>query len=683
MGDMLRHDIRTPEALRGHPEARTVVTDAELLTCIRSLAGNYRWSWHTPTRQLFVKADPAGMHAARNSPWAWLRRVGEGGAVDAFRKAELESAVVVESLALRTELDRPFAETAPKVAYFCFEFGIHETLPIYAGGLGILAGDHLKACSDAGVDCVAFGLFYPEGYLAQGLDAQGRQVADIAAIDRADQPMRKLPEGVVVGMPGGAVHADVYELRVGRTRLYLLDTDNERNTDPALRALCRRLYGGDPTVRIRQEILLGIGGIRLLQRLGLGDRVLHLNEGHCAFALAEAVRLEEVRSKDRAAAVASVRARSVFTTHTPVPAGHDRFDAVLASEHLTAAFGGESEFVDFVQRHGFESGTSPGSVCMTVLALELTGRCNGVSAIHGRVSREMWHRPIGHVTNGVHVPTWVAPQVVALTSNSSLAEVGAVRLQLRRRLVRHVRERLLAMPAQNRTGNPDLLGDECLTIGFARRFAPYKRATLLLGAVERLAKLLTDSARPMQILYAGKAHPADKNGQELIRLVIEAVRDPRFGGRVHFVPDYDMEMGRLLVQGCDIWLNTPRRPLEASGTSGQKAGMNGCLNVSVPDGWWPESYDGHNGWVIGADVGEVDAATQDAKDLHSMLDVLEKEVIPTFYGGEQPGRGDGWLSRVRRSMETVTLAFSAERMIGDYTRDYYLPAYKTIAAPQK
>ena len=650
------------------------MTDAELLTCIRTLASNTRWTWHTPTRELFERADPAGLHTSRGNPWAWLRRVGDAGAAEAFRKHELEGALVVESLGLRAELER--TTNGPHVAYFCMEYGIHESLPIYAGGLGILAGDHLKACSDSQIDLVAFGFLYAEGYLSQAVDAHGRQVADAAPLDRADHPLRKLPDSLTVGMPGGVVHADVYELRVGRSRLFLLDTDVDRNSDPALRALCRRLYGGDHMTRIRQELLLGIGGMRLIQRLGLGQRLLHLNEGHCAFALAEAVRVEALRTKNRDQAVANVRARSLFTTHTPVPAGHDRFDPVLAAEHLSAAFGDDSSFVDFVQHQSFESGTSPGSVCMTVLALNLAGRCNGVSAIHGRVSREMWHRPIGHITNGVHVPTWVAPELQARPLPEDL---GATRLRLRRRLVTFVRQRLLRMPAQARTGHPDKLRDDVLTIGFARRFAPYKRATLLLEAKTALERIAQNTTQPVQFLYAGKAHPADKAGQELIRQVIDSVKDPRFNGALHFIPDYDMEVGRLLVQGCDVWLNNPRRPLEASGTSGQKAGMNGCLNVSVPDGWWPESYDGENGWVIGPDVGEVDAASQDEGDLESLLELLESEVIPMFYEGEEPGRSDRWLHRVRRSIETVTRDFSAERMVEDYRREHYAPSWTAIS----
>lgn len=647
------------------------MTDAELLTCIRTLASNYRWSWHSPTQQLFERADPAGLYTARGNPWAWLRRLGEAGAVDAFRRAELESSAAAEAEALQAELARP--AQGPKLAYFCMEFGVHETLPIYAGGLGILAGDHLKACSDAGIDCVAFGFLYGEGYLTQGIDAQGRQLADAALLDRADHPMRKLPEVVTVGMPGGVVQANVYELNVGRSRLFLFDTDVPANTDPALRALCRRLYGGDSMTRLRQELLLGIGGVRILQRLGLNDRLLHLNEGHCAFALAESVRLEALRCKSLTQAVETVRARTLFTTHTPVPAGHDRFDPVLSAEHLSAAFGDDSAFVDFVQRQSFETGTSPGSVCMTVLALNLAGRCNGVSAIHGRVSREMWRRPIGHITNGVHVPSWVAP---ALQVRPLPADLASVRLQLRRRLITFVRQRLLQTPAYARTGNPDRLRDDVLTVGFARRFAPYKRATLLLDAESALERIASNTDRPVQILYAGKAHPADRAGQELIRNVIEAVKDPRFHGAIHFIPDYDMEVGRLLVQGCDVWLNNPRRPLEASGTSGQKAGMNGCLNLSVPDGWWPESYDGENGWVIGPDVGEVDAAKQDEGDLESLLQVLESEVIPMFYDEAGPGRGERWLSRVKRSVETVSADFSAERMVEDYRREYYAPAWE-------
>jgi starch phosphorylase len=651
------------------------MNDAELLTCIRSLAGNYRWAWHAPTRHLFHKADPAGLAAAEGNPWAWVRRVGEAGACDAFRRAQLESELVTEALALRHELEQPTRDGA-KIAYFCFEYGIHESLPIYAGGLGVLASDHLKACSDARIDCIGVGFLYSEGYLSQGVDAHGRQTSDSSQLDKADHPMRRLPETVTVGMPGGAVHADVYELRVGRSRLLLLDTDVDRNTDPALRMLCRRLYGGDSTTRMRQEILLGIGGMRLLYRLGYADRVLHLNEGHCAFALTEAVRIESLRLKSLDAAEAVVRARSVFTTHTPVPAGHDRFDTVLAGEHLTAAFGDDSAVVEWVQRRGYEEGTSSGSICMTMLGLNLAGRSNGVSAIHGRVSREMWKRDIGHVTNGVHIASWVS---AAITERPEGTDLGQARLHLRRRLIQNVRERLLAMPVRGRTGSPDNLDDQALTIGFARRFAPYKRSTLLLGATEALTRILSDVDRPVQLLFAGKAHPADRGGQELIRQVIEGVRDPRFNGRIHFIPDYDMALGRMFVQGCDLWMNTPRRPMEASGTSGQKAAMNGCLNLSVPDGWWPEGYDGTNGWMIGPDVGEVDPVTQDTEDLSSVVEMLENEIIPMFYEGPLPGRGPRWVAMMNRSIQTITAGFSAVRMVEDYMEQYYQPAWQSVA----
>jgi alpha-glucan phosphorylase-like protein len=639
---------------------------------IRELAENYRWAWHAPTQRLFAAAAGSAFSQVRGNPYAWLRRVGLEEAGRRIDQAGLHDQLSEVYDDFRQYMDAPHS-SAPPVAYFCFEYGLHETLPIYAGGLGILAGDHVKEASDQGIDFVALGFLYPDGYLAQGVDARGQQLSDSAQLERRDHPLTKLDYNVSVTMPGGIVFADVYELKVGRSRLFLLDTDTERNSDPNLRNLCRRLYGGDSTTRLRQELLLGVGGMRLLNHLGLSERVLHLNEGHCAFALAEAVRVRTLESGDKDKVVDHIRGTSVFTTHTPVPAGHDRFDAQSAGEHLAATFNGDERFIEWVRDLGWEEGTQRGAICMTVLALNLSGACNGVSAIHGRVSRNMWGREIGHVTNGVHVPSWVATEITERSSSDCL---WSIRRELRSRLLTKVRSRLLGMSPAVRTGTPSTLSPDVLTVGFARRFAPYKRATLLLQQRERLARILNHSERPIQILYAGKAHPADRTGQELMRLIVEAARDESLGGRIHFIPDYDMEVGRLLVQGCDVWLNTPRRPLEASGTSGQKAAMNGGLNLSVPDGWWPEGYDGENGWVIAPEIGEADAATQDAADIESVLHHLEHVVAPAFYDQNEAGISETWLARMSRSIETITPHFSAERMLQDYVADYYRKAWK-------
>ena len=641
------------------------MSQSSIIRDLRELACNVRWSWHTPTQRVFERADRAGFEAAHRNPFAWLRRTGIDRAAEQFARdpalREELRAVVVD---LRADLAAP-ASTEPRVAYFCFEYGLHESLAIYAGGLGILAGDHVKEASDQRLDLVAVGLYYPDGYLSQDVDPHGWQVAHPAHNDRCDHPLFRRPETVTVHLPGGELHADVWELRVGRTRLFLLDPDVERNTDPALRHLCRRLYQADSTTRLRQELLLGVGGLRLLRMLGEDHRVLHLNEGHCAFALAEAVREEAGASGDWDLAAEAVRRRSVFTTHTPVAAGHDRFDAWQCQPHLEAAFGDE-RFAAWVQAQGVEPGRDTGALCMTVLALNLAARRNAVSEIHGHVSRAMWHGwEIGHVTNGVHASTWVADEIRARP-----ADLGPVRRILRGRLVDLCKARFEAMPAERRTGTPECLRDDILTIGFARRFAPYKRATLLFSAIDRLARILTHPDRPVQILYAGKAHPADRAGQELMRTVIAAARDPRLRGHVHFIPDYDIAVGRALVQGCDVWLNTPRRPLEASGTSGQKAGMNGCLNASVGDGWWPEGYDGFNGWVVGEGVDpHAPDAVQDAADVASVFDLIEHTIAPLFYAP-----GDGWLAASRRSIETLTGKFSATRMLHDYIAEYYRPA---------
>ena len=644
--------------------------DTNLSDTLRAIAKNLRWSWDEDTQKLFVAVDPTGFAAARHNPWAWMNAVGDAKAAAAVEGAGLTSAAQAVFESLQAELAAPTAD-APPVAYFCMEYGIHQSFPIYSGGLGILAGDHVKAASDMRLDFVALGLLYPDGYLAQGVDADGNQLSGSAHLDRASLPLVKLDQTVTVGTPVGDLHADVWEIAVGRTRLLLLDPDVDRNTTPALRQLCSRLYGGDRTTRIRQELLLGVGGMGLLYEMGLDKRVFHLNEGHCAFALLEAAR-RTATGDDWQAAVAPLRARTVFTTHTPVPAGHDRFGGHNSWAHLNAAFKSET-FSAWARDLAYEKGAERGSVCMTVLALNLSDRRNGVAKIHGGVSRKMWKGyEIGHVTNGVPAGTWVAPEV---RRNPSGSQLWAVRKTLRGRLVELVRQRLLEMPADRRTGTPENLSDNILTVGFARRFAPYKRATLLLQQRDRLAALLTNPERPVQILYAGKAHPADVNGQRLMKLIVQASKDPAFGGRIHFVPDYDIEVGGAMVKGADVWLNTPRRPLEASGTSGQKAGMNGGLNLSVPDGWWPEGYDGKNGWVVAPEISpDAPADEQDVADVESVFSLLESEVAPLFYDQDADGISQGWLAMSAHAVETLTPKFSARRMLEDYVTDYYKPA---------
>ncbi len=638
---------------------------------IRALASNYRWSWHSPTLSLFERADAAGLSEANGNPYTWLKTVGTHQAATLFETAGLTAALAEQAAELEAYLDQPPID-APPVAYFCMEYGLHESLAIYSGGLGILAGDHVKEASDSRLDFVALGFLYTDGYLRQSFDAMGRQVSGTAGLDRAEHALTKLDETVSVGTPEGTLHADVYLLQVGRSRLYLLDPAVDRNEAEALRTLCSRLYGGDRLTRIRQEVLLGVGGMRLLEQLGESGRVLHMNEGHCAFALCEAVRLETETAGGRALATQSIRARSVFTTHTPVPAGHDRFGAELAMAHVDAAWE-DDDFTAWVALQGREKGCEHGSICMTVLALNLAERTNGVAEIHGHVSRAQWPGyVIGHVTNGVHVPTWVADEILDLDEGGDLREARNV---LRRRLVEGVRERLEAVPADCRSGNPDTLRDDILTIGFARRFAPYKRAGLIFSDPERLAAILTNPDMPVQLIYAGKAHPADTNGKALVKMVFEAARNPLFEGRIHLVPDYDMEMGRLMVSGADVWLNNPRRPLEASGTSGQKAAMNGCLNLSVPDGWWPEGYDGTNGWAIGPEVHtDAPAEVQDALDMESLYTLLEDMVVPLFYGNSETLPSPGWLARAQHSIDSLTWQFSAQRMLEDYIERCYKPS---------
>jgi starch phosphorylase len=596
------------------------------------------------------------------------------------------------------------------VAYFSMEFGIHESLGVYSGGLGVLAGDHCKAASDLGVPLVGVGLLYRSGYFRQTVDADGFQQHIYPDYDFARLPILPVqsPGGgvltVPVDLPGRIVQAAVWKAQVGRVPVLMLDTDIPLN-DPADRPITGMLYVRGREMRLCQEIVLGVGGVRTLSALGIHPSVWHMNEGHVAFLGLERAR-ERVRSGDGLEEALRMSARNtVFTTHTPVPAGNETFDKGLVRRYL-----------DFLVREiGCEpdqllslGGADNGSFNMTVLAIRLSTATNGVSKLHGQVSSAMWRHlwpgepaePVGAITNGVHTPSWVGPEMRSLYAHAldrdweahlvdpehwkkiqavPDEELWAAHRAQKERLVRFVRERVRQQSARHGF-SPDelrqiegLLDPHALTIGFARRFATYKRAILLLTDVDRLRALLADAARPVQILFAGKAHPADRDGQEAIRRLV-VLTQGEFQGKVVFLEDYDIEMGRMLVQGCDVWLNTPRRPHEASGTSGQKVPINGGINVSILDGWWVEGYRADNGWAIGDEHADPDNAVQDLRDAESLYKVLEEEVVPLFYERDDKDLPRRWIATMKNSIESVVAPFSAHRMVRDYVTTSYLPA---------
>jgi glycogen phosphorylase len=587
------------------------------------------------------------------------------------------------------------------VAYFCMEFGVDERLPIYSGGLGVLAGDHLKAASTLGVPLVAVGLFYRQGYFRQSLGPEGTQEESYPTLDPGQLPLtlERTDDGrpllVEVELDDERVAAQVWRADVGTTRLYLLDSAVDGNSEDG-RVVGDVLYGGNREHRIRQEVLLGVGGARVLAALGLRPTVFHVNEGHAAFLALERMRafVEDGGLKPEEA-LARVRSSTVFTTHTPVPAGNEVFPADLVVEYAG----------DLAQRCGLSteellalgSGSDDiGQFGMTELALRTSARANAVSGLHGEVSREMWGglspesghaaSEITHVTNAVHAPTWVSVELAGLLGSAGLRldaeppeaaweRAGAVESTALWETHRRRKAELLAW-VRTRAVADGTLDPEALTIGFARRFATYKRAWLLFSDPERLFRLLSDAERPVQVLLAGKAHPHDAEGKALIADLVRIARDPRARGRVVFVEDYDMGVAKFLVQGVDLWLTTPRRPNEASGTSGMKAGMNGVLNLSVLDGWWPEGYAPEIGWAIEERFSELG----DEAESEELLRLLEEEVVPVFYERDETGLPLRWVEMMKASIARVGGQFNAERMVIDYVERLYLPAHADAEA---
>jgi starch phosphorylase len=690
------------------------------------IAMNLAWTWDHEAIDLFRRLDPKQLLWERcyASPIKMLGLVSQERLVELTTDEGFLASLDRVSARLTSYLERPtwFDQAYPKhglcVAYFCAEFGIVEGLRLYSGGLGILAGDHLKSASDLGIPLVAVGLMYRRGYFRQYLNADGWQQEQYPEADYYNLPIALerrsdgVPVTVEVEFPGRKVQAQVWRAQVGRVPLYLLDTDLEAN-GPEDRAITGYLYGGDRDMRIRQEILLGVGGIRALDTLGIEPTVCHLNEGHSAFLTLERIRRLIVRHKvGFAAAREVVAASNVFTTHTPVPAGIDVFTPDLMDRYFGPYYrqlGLSPDAFVGLGRQNPADGNEPFS--MAVLAIRLSGATNGVSALHGRVSRRMWSGlwpgvpvddlPITSITNGVHVRGWLShdmaglfdsylgPRWISHPADHSIwdrveqipdAELWRTHERRRERLVAFARRRLRMQleqrgaPPAEREQAEEVLDPKALTIGFARRFATYKRATLLFRDSERLARILGDPQRPVQIIYAGKAHPADQEGKDFIRQVVHFARRPEFRQRIVFLEDYDIKVGRYLYQGVDVWLNTPRRPLEASGTSGMKATVNGAINISVLDGWWDEAYDGTNGWAVGRGEEYDDPGYHDQVESQAIYQMLENEVVPMFYTRGRDGVPREWVRRMKNAMRTVCPIYSASRMVKEYTERLYLPA---------
>jgi starch phosphorylase len=678
---------------------------------LRELSFNLWWNWHPQVLEMFRELDHRGWMETNHNPIALLKRFPPGELAKRAEELSLENRISFHYRRLQEYLgseqswcarQAPALHATP-IAYFSAEFGLHESLPLYSGGLGVLAGDYLKSASDLGLPMVGVGLFYANGYFRQRLDATGWQREEYGVSDIETLPMRR-PVGedgapITISIPcnGETLTAGIWLARVGRTLLVLLDSDVEQNP-PHLRDLTGRLYGGDEVTRIRQEILLGVGGLRALRALDVRPRVLHLNEGHSAFAVLERTR-ERVEGDGLAFedALRETALQTVFTTHTPVAAGHDRFSADLMERELgwlRAALRIDHDRFMQIGRVNPHDGAEP--FCMTVLSLRGSRSRNGVSSLHGHVARKMWvgvwpgrdeeATPIGHITNGIHVRSWLALSMNRLFDRYlgdnwpahqsdcatwlPIASIDGAELWE----THSVLQRYLFDFVCRRSGRPDLLDPSALTIGFARRFATYKRGTILLTDLERLAAIVSNVNCPVQFVFAGKAHPADDPGKGMIKRIVDMTRDPRFAGRLAFIEDYDINVARYLVQGVDVWLNTPLRPLEACGTSGQKVVFNGGLNFSVLDGWWAEAYDGRNGFAIGDGTVHSDPDIQWTRDAAALYDTLEHELIPLFYDRDATGLPHGWVERMKRSIMTLAWRYNADRMVTDYVSHSYLAA---------
>ena len=690
---------------------------------LNDLAHNIWWSWTPAARELFEQFDQTLWRLTQHNPVKQLQEVKPDRVASLSRNVvflrQYQAAVKAHDEYM-TSTDHWFGTQYPQlrrlvVAYFSAEFGLHSSMPLYSGGLGVLAGDHLKEASDLGVPIVGIGFMYNHAYFRQVVNPDGWQEAVYEPFDPTASPIRPAltpassQARIQIQIGARAITCLVWQVQVGRIRLYLLDTDTNEN-NPADRELSARLYGGDHTIRLSQEILLGIGGVRALRALGIHPLVWHANEGHPAFLTLERIRELVQKGLPFSQAAEQVRSTTIFTTHTPVPAGHDVFTSGLIRSH----FEGYWEelgltFEDFMAL-GRHPNYSQDDFHMTALAIGLAASVNGVSREHAHVSRAMFtglwpdlpedRIPIRWVTNGIHIPTWIAPEMNQLYSkylgpgwrdqcdDQALwqrvleipdSELWEVRQFLKRKLLNFMRQRVRAgwihgsLDASQVLASGALFEPYALTIGFGRRFATYKRATLIFKNIDRLRAMMMDRWRPLQLVFAGKSHPADHPGKQLIHDVYQFAKAHGFGGHIAFVEDYDMHVAKFLVQGVDVWLNNPRIPLEASGTSGQKAALNGVPNLSVLDGWWKEGYDGANGWAISSAIESLPDEDSDDHDAEALYSLLEKEVIPLYYEREADGIPHGWIKIIKNSVKTIAPFFNTRRMLKDYVAEGYVP----------
>ena len=700
----------------------------ERIAGLRSLAYDLSWTWHQNAREVFRHLDYALWRFTEHNPVRMLSMVSR----ERFSEAAQERSFLALYDAAIEYLDRartakdtwwsvrfPDLSTRP-VAYFSAEFALHQSLPIYAGGLGVLAGDLCKEASDLGIPLVGVGFMYPQGYFHQRISSAHWQEETYERLNWDQAPVERLTDGsrprlVLVPLGTRQVYVSVWIVRLGRVSLFLLDTDLEENA-PEDRELSARLYGGDRQMRLQQEIILGIGGVRVLRGLGYDPMIWHLNEGHTAFLVLERIREALELGESFEAALKTVRSSTVFTTHTPVAAGHDAFPLHMVEAQLAGLSGAFKQHqTDILELGRYDNGD--GSLFnMTTLALRTTGAINAVSQLHGSVTREMWApiwsdlpggaRTIKVVTNGIHVPSWIAPNLARLFDrhlgkewlnhhdetdlwedifNIPDEELWAVRQELRSYLIAFMRERARQLWAEEKVSSSrivaagTLLDPSALTIGFARRFTGYKRPDLVFHNPERLARILTAPRRPVQIIFAGKAHPADEDGKRIVHETYKRAVDPSFGGRIAFMEDYDLHVAHFLVQGCDVWLNTPQRPYEASGTSGMKASINGGIHLSVGDGWWAEGYTGFNGWLIEGSADD-DPSMTNATEAEALYRLLEVEIVPAFYDRDTNGIPTRWLRIAKEAIRTVMPRFSARRMIKQYAEEMYEPAARLAAS---
>jgi len=698
----------------------------EALEGLGRIATNLAWRWDREARSLFKAIDATLWSLTWHNPIELLRRVEPSRLANCARDPDfirlyervlgrlerMESAEGTWYQQLHPELaGRP-------IAYFCAEFGLHNSVPIYSGGLGVLAGDHCKAASDLGIPLVGVGLFYRKGYFDQRITTEGWQEDTNETLDPANTPLFRLrtddnggrPRVLArVRMSGRDVAIGAWRMRAGRVPIYLLDTNLEENT-PEDRELTQRLYGSGQELRLKQELILGVGGVRVLRAVDVHPEAWHANEGHAAFMMVERLREELAAGTALDRAVERVRARTVFTTHTPVPAGHDSFSTGLMESVLSEPWDDLGLSRESFLALGSSGEDAPPTFHMTAAAIRLSAQVNGVSKLHGQVTRRNWgglwpdrepaEVPIGDITNGVHLPSWTAHRYMELFDREVGPEwegrldepdlwsgvpdfpdeaVWEVHLHLKEALLNHVREQARRRwkekweEAIHLVGAGTLLSAEPLTIGFARRFATYKRADLIFRDEERLRRLLTDPWRPVQLVFAGKAHPADDEAKRILQRVYSFTRESRFEGRVAFVEDYEMHLAHRMVQGVDLWLNLPRLPLEASGTSGMKAALNFVPQLSTLDGWWAEGYNGDNGWAIPVAEQEEDA---DAHDHRALMELLEREVVPLYYDRDERGLPVGWIRVMKEAFEVAVSRFTTRRMVQAYAREHYAPALR-------